>query len=69
MTNEQFQSAALAICNSREMCGDEVEAFRDWCADEGIKFSRGLYSQANFAAGQLWRSYQKAANVNPKYIY
>jgi hypothetical protein len=69
LTAQQEIEAAKMICNSRELCGNEREAFKDWCADNGIKFSTNLYQQANFAAGRIWRKFQIEAGVDQKYVY
>ena len=69
LTRNQIEQAAKAICNSREFCGNEREAFDDWCADNGIKSNTSIYRQANFRAVSMWRGYQKEAGVPEKYIY
>ena len=69
ITETQLHDAAKAICNSRELCGNEREAFNQWAEDNNIAPTTELYKAANFRAGQIWRNYQVAAGVPKKYIY
>lgn len=63
MTKTQLSDAARIIINTRDFCGNEREAFRDYCADEGIPYSDAGFKAAVFAANNEWRNGQKAAGV------
>lgn len=69
LTAKQIEDAAKAICNSRELCGNEREAFNDWAADNGIAPELSIYKEANFRAAQIWRKYQISAGVDLKHVY
>jgi len=69
LTNKQREDAAQYIINTRELCGNEKEAFIDWCHDNGIKPNNAIYRQANFLANAIWNKYQREAGVNEKYLF
>lgn len=69
MQENHITNAVVLILNTREFCGNEMEAIQDYCADEGIKDWHKLWQLANFRANAHWNGYKKAAGVNPKYIY
>jgi len=62
-------NAVELILNTRDFCGNEMEAVQDYCADEGIKDWHSLWKQAAFRANAQWNHFKKQANVNPKYIF
>ena len=64
-----INNAVDLIINTRDFCGDEKQAVRDFCADEGIKDWLKVYRIANFRANAQWNQYKKDAGVNPKYIF
>ena len=68
-TENQINDAVELIINTRDFCGNEMEAIQDYCADEGIRDWHGLWKLANFRANAQWNAYKIQANVNPKYIF
>jgi hypothetical protein len=64
-----ISSAVDLIINTRDFCGDEKQAVKDFCAEENIGDWRKVYGIANFRANALWNQYQKDAGVNPKYTF
>jgi hypothetical protein len=68
-TENQLNDAVELIINTRDFCGNEMEAIKDYCADEGIRDWNGLYQLANFRANSQWNSYRKAAGVSPKHCF
>ncbi len=57
------------IINTRDFCGNEMEAIQDFCADENIKDWHKLYRIANFRANAQWNEYKKQAGVSEKYCF
>ena len=57
------------IINTRDFCGDEMQAIQDFCADENIKDWHKLYRIANFRANAQWNEYKKQAGVSQKYCF
>jgi hypothetical protein len=64
-----ISNAVDLIINTRDFCGNEKQAVKDFCADEKIADWRKVYGIANFRANALWNQYQKDAGVNPKYTF
>lgn len=62
-----IEGAIDAIITTRDFCGDEREAVRDYCADLEQPHWQTVYRIANFRANARWNTFQKAAGVNPKY--
>ena len=69
MHEKHVKNAVDLILNTRDFCGNEMEAIQDYCADEGIKDWHSLWKIANFRANAQWNAYKVQANVNPKYIF
>ena len=69
LNKAQIADAAQAILNSRELCGNEREAFNQWASDNGIKSNDAIYRQANFRANHTWNQYQCSAGVPEKYLF
>jgi hypothetical protein len=68
-TENQLNDAVELIINTRDFCGNEMEAIQDYCADEGIRDWMGLYQLASFRANAQWNSFKRAAGVNEKHIF
>lgn len=66
---KHIDNAVELIINTRDFCGNEMEAIQDYCADEGIKGWHDLYKVAVFHANNRWNNYKKAAGVNAKHIF
>jgi hypothetical protein len=64
-----ISNAVDLIINTRDFCGNEKQAVKDFCAEEKIADWRKVYGIANFRANALWNQYQKDAGVNPKYTF
>jgi len=57
-------AAAKTIITTRDFCGDEREAVRDFAIDNGFKADwQKLHKLATFRANNRWRNCQKAAGV------
>lgn len=67
--NEIIEQAVDLIINTRDFCGDEKQAVKDYCADEKISDWKKVWSIANFRANAVWNQYKKDADVNPKYCF
>ena len=68
--NEKTIAQAVdLIINTRDFCGNEMQAIQDFCADENIKDWHKVWRIANFRANAQWNSYKKQAGVNPKYCF
>ena len=64
-----IDSAVDVIINTRDFCGNERQAVRDYCADEKINDWQKVYKIANFRANARWNQYKIEAGVNPKYCF
>jgi hypothetical protein len=64
-----IQNAIDLIINTRDFCGDEKQAIRDYCHDLGIKDWLKVWKIANFRANKQWNDYKKQAGVNPRYCF
>jgi hypothetical protein len=64
-----IDGAVDVIINTRDFCGDEREAVRDYCADLKQPHWQTVYRIANFRANARWNEFQKSAGVDPKYTY
>ena len=69
MLENHINNAVELIINTRDFCGNEMEAIQDYCADENIRDWHSLWLIANFQANAKWNVYKKQANVNPKHIF
>jgi hypothetical protein len=67
--DKTIAQAVDLIINTRDFCGNEMEAIQDFCADENIKDWHKVWRIANFRANAQWNSYKKQAGVNPKYCF
>ena len=64
-----IDNAVDLIINTRDFCGNERQAVRDYCADEKINDWQKVYKIANFRANARWNQYKIDAGVNPKYCF
>lgn len=64
-----IDNAVDLIINTRDFCGNEKQAVRDYCADEKINDWQKVYKIANFRANARWNQYKIEAGVNPKYCF
>ena len=64
-----INQAVDLIINTRDFCGNEMQAIQDFCADESIKDWHKVYRIANFRANARWNEYKKQAGVSPKYCF
>lgn len=69
ISNAVIDNAVDLIINTRDFCGDEKHAVRDYCADEGIGDWQKVWRIANFRANARWNGFKKQAGVNPKYTF
>jgi 2-methylaconitate cis-trans-isomerase PrpF len=65
-----IDQAADLIVNTRDFCGNEQEAVRDFAIENGFKAEwKKIHGIANFRANARWNGFKKAAGVNPKHIF
>lgn len=64
-----IDNAVDLLINTRDFCGNERQAVRDYCADEKINDWQKVYKIANFRANARWNQYKIEAGVNPKYCF
>jgi hypothetical protein len=69
ISNQIIDNAIELILNTRDFCGDEKQAIKDYCHDEKIADWKKVYSIANFRANARWNQFKKDAVVNPKYTF
>ncbi len=58
-----IEAAAEAIITTRDFCGNERQAVRDYCSDNNIEFSNNFFCSAIDVADQNWAASQIAAGV------
>ena len=68
-TQNQLNDAVELIINTRDFCGNEIEAIQDYCANENIRDWQGLWKLANFQANAKWNNFKKAAGVSAKHCF
>ena len=69
ISNATIENAVDLIINTRDFCGDEKRAIKDFCYDEGIKDWLKVYRIANFRANAKWNDYKRQAGVPEKYCF
>lgn len=63
LTQDQLEHAAEVLIRTRDFCGDEREAFIEWCADNNLRPTKAAYSFVRFEVNRQWRVFQRAAGV------
>ena len=66
-SNKHKQNAAEAIIATRDLCGDEYVAVKQYADDHNLMFPVVQYNAIMYMADKMWKSFQEQANVNPKY--
>ena len=62
--------AVQMILNTRDFCGNEAEAVREFATEHGFKADwQKIHGIANFRANGAWNAAKKAAGVNPKHCF
>ena len=69
LPEQKIEDAIDVIINTRDFCGDEKQAVKDFCHDEKIDDWMKVYKIANFRANARWNQYKRDASVNEKYIF
>ena len=69
ISDSVIENAIELIINTRDFCGNEKQAIKDYCADEKISDWQKVYRIANFRANAQWNQYKIEAGVNPKYCF
>lgn len=69
ITENQINDAVELIINTRDFCGNEKLAIKDFCADEGIADWQKVWRIANFRANAQWNQFKKDAGVPAKYCF
>jgi hypothetical protein len=62
-----ISNAVDLIINTRDFCGDEKRAVKDFCFNEGVADWQKVWGIANFRANARWNGYKKQAGVHLKY--
>lgn len=58
-----IESAANRILSTRDFCGRELDAVKDFCDDNNIPFSLNFYNKAQIKANEVWNQCRRAAGV------
>lgn len=53
-TQDQTQELARVLVNTRDFCGDELGAAKQYCVDEKIDINSGIYRDALIEADTIW---------------
>jgi len=69
ISENTINNAVDLIINTRDFCGDEKQAIKDFCHDEKISDWVKVWKIANFRANKLWNDYKRDAGVPEKYIF
>jgi hypothetical protein len=65
-----LDAAVEVIVNTRDFCGNEAFAVREFCNETGFKSEwQKIHRIANFRANAKWNAFKKAAGVNPKHCF
>ena len=52
--NDQQESAARLVLQTRDFCGDENKAITDFCLEEGIQLTHDFVNSVMLTANVLW---------------
>lgn len=80
--SDLIDGAVDVIINTRDFCGNEKQAVRDYCFENKVSDCKGLYRMAMAKANSKWNAYRREAGVrcvrrnpaipanmnNPKYV-
>jgi hypothetical protein len=69
IAENSISHAVEIILNTRDFCGNEKEAIRDFCHDNGLKDWLKVWKIANFRANKQWNDCKREAGVPEKYIF
>ena len=72
VSETSIEEAVEAIINARDFCGNEPEAVREVCVDNGIKDRETRLKVrriANFRANKVWNDMKRAAGVKEKHLF
>ena len=69
ISDKIIDNAVELIINTRDFCGNEKQAIRDFCHEEKITDWKKVYGIANFRANAKWNQFKKDAGVNPRYTF
>ena len=65
-----ISEAADLIVTTRDFCGNEREAVREFATEAGFAAEwQKIHRIANFRANATWNASKKAAGVNPKHCW
>ena len=67
ISESTMDQAVELIINTRDFCGNEKQAIKDFCADEKIVNWYKVYKIANFRANAVWDGFKREAGVDQKY--
>lgn len=62
-TPEQTSALAQILVNTRDFCGNELGAAKQYCADERIDINSGIYREALVEADNIWAKARIDAGV------
>lgn len=60
---ETLEDLIETLLNTRDLCGNEAQAMRDWEADNDIKLQPAEQEIARSAVNSRWNYWRKAAGV------
>jgi hypothetical protein len=65
-----IDGAVETIITTRDFCGNEAEAVRDFAIENGFKADwKKIHSIANFRANSRWNAFKRAAGVAEKHLF
>ena len=65
-----IDQAVTIIITTRDFCGNEAEAVKDFACENGFKAEwKKIHGIANFRANKRWNSFKRAAGVKEKHIF
>lgn len=65
-----IQAAVSTIITTRDFCGNEQEAVREFAIENGFRNEwKKVHQIASFRANARWNAFKKAAGVDPKHTW
>ena len=61
--SDLIDGAVDVIINTRDFCGNEKQAVRDYCFENKVSDCKGLYRMAMAKANSKWNAYRREAGV------
>ena len=63
MTAKHMKSLVELLLNTRNFCGDEFQAYKDFCCEHGLEVNEEDWLSALYAVSEGWDQMRQEAGV------